>query len=65
MPEKYDKVFGYNVKIHSSGIIIVVEKKPTSEEASYMTNLICGYLIDEGFFDRTEYIKVEIVRKNK
>lgn len=58
---EYDLIFGYKVKISPEGIIILVEEKPSNEEAKEMSNFICTYLIDEGFFDATDTIRVEIL----
>jgi len=57
----HDLIFGHKVKINPEGIIILVEKKPSKKEAREMTNFICAYLIDEGFFDATDTIRVEIL----
>lgn len=65
MIDDLDEIYGFKVKIGPGGIVILVDYKPTEEESESMTNFVCGYLIEEGFFDKTEIIRVEIVRRKK
>lgn len=62
MNKEYVNIKGYKIMIHSQGIFIVVDKKPSPDEAEKMTDVICNYLVEEGFFDKEDWIKVEIVR---
>jgi len=53
------KVNGVNITISSDRIMIFDTENEVEKENSFK---ICEYLIDEGFFNKEDLIKVDIVR---